>query len=232
MSESVTSGARGRLDRESIVAAVMELAKSEPQVSITYKRLGAALGVDPSAMYRHFRNKQELTLAALDRIAEMAVTHARSTAGDWIVRLESYLGRLAQLAVEYPSLVAESALLDPVGPGDVSADELLLELLAESGLRGEGLMRAYAAVSGFAVLQSAALAREEMLRDPQLPRGRVPWIRTFGGIDLRMYPNVDAHRDELLGIDAMTVFRAGAVAVIEAVERWSSEVGESAQLPK
>lgn len=223
MAESVRSGARGRLDRETIVLAVMELARSEPRTSITYKRLGAALAVDPSAMYRHFRNKQELTLAALDRIAEMAVTFARSSDGDWIARMEAYFARLAELAIEYPSLVAESALLDPVGPGDVSADELLLELLDEGGLHGEKLMRAYAAASGFAVLQSAALAREEMLKDPGLARGRVPWIRTFGGVDLRRYPNVDAHRDALLDIDAMAVYRAGAVAVIEAVQRWAGE---------
>ncbi len=54
------------LDRETIVAAACALADREGAAAITMRRLGGELGVDPTAVYRHFRSKQEL----LDAVAE------------------------------------------------------------------------------------------------------------------------------------------------------------------
>ncbi|WP_244301189.1 TetR/AcrR family transcriptional regulator [Leucobacter insecticola] len=153
---------RARLDQRMIVDALLELARDEPKLRPTFKRLGEALGVDATAMYRHFRNRDELIRAALDRLQSTAVECALAAEGSWRERLEAYLERAAELSLEFPSVAIEGAVLDPVGPGDVSADELILGLLSEGGLAGEALIRGYAAVSGFAVSQGAALAHEVM----------------------------------------------------------------------
>ena len=49
-----------RLDRESILDAVERIVGSEGLSKLTMRRIGAELGVDPTAVYRHFRNKEEL----------------------------------------------------------------------------------------------------------------------------------------------------------------------------
>ncbi|QZY50665.1 TetR/AcrR family transcriptional regulator [Leucobacter tenebrionis] len=209
---------RVRLDQRTIVDAMLQLARDEPHTRITFKRLGEALGVDATAMYRHFRNKDELTRAALDRITGWATDTGRESSGTWRERLEAHLMRTAELALEYPSIGAEGAVIDPVGPGDTSAVEFMLEMLAESGLRDEALLQAYAAVSGFTLSQSAALAHD-VLRNPEAARdGSEPWISTFGSINLSEYPLVNRHRDALLAMDGMTVFRAGIAAILDAVE--------------
>lgn len=210
---------RARLDQRVIVDALLELARSEPGARPTFKRLGTALGVDATAMYRHFRNKDELTRAALDRLAATAVEHARAAEGSWRDRLEAYLMRSAELSLEYPSVAIDGAVLDPVGPGDVSADELILSLLSEGGLDGPALINAYAAISGFAISQSAALAHEVMRNGDAARDGSTPWISTFGAVDLTGYPLVREHRDALLTIDGITVYRAGITAIIDSVER-------------
>ena len=214
-----SSPRRPRLDQRVIVDALLELARTEPGTRPTFKRLGVALGVDATAMYRHFRNKDELTRAALDRLAATAVEHARAAEGSWRDRLESYLMRSAELSLEYPSVAIEGAVLDPAGPGDVSADELILSLLAEGGLDGPSLINAYAAVSGFAVSQSAALAHEVMRNGDAARDGSTPWISTFGAVDLTAYPLVREHREALLAIDGITVYRAGITAILDSVER-------------
>lgn len=59
-------GRRAILSRESIVATGMKIVEPEGPGALTLKRLGAALGVDSTALYRHFRNKDELLSALGD----------------------------------------------------------------------------------------------------------------------------------------------------------------------
>jgi AcrR family transcriptional regulator len=56
------------LDGETIVAAACALADREGASAVTMRRLGAELGVDPTAVYRHFRSKQELLDAMADHL--------------------------------------------------------------------------------------------------------------------------------------------------------------------
>ncbi|MFT4232585.1 MAG: TetR family transcriptional regulator [Leucobacter sp.] len=217
---SVTGAAkRGRLDRRTIVDAMLELARTEPHTRITFKRLGEALGVDATAMYRHFRNKDELTRAALDRILSMSLPESTTAGGTWRERLEAHLIRTAELSLEYPSIGAEGAVIDPAGPGDTAAVEFILEMLSEGGLEGDELIRAYAAVSGFALSQSAALAQDVLAQRGAARDGSIPWIGSFGGVDLAEFPLVSRYRDELLAIDGMAVYRAGIAAILDSVAR-------------
>lgn len=218
MGEAARSG-RARLDRQVIVDALLELARTEPQTRITFKRLGVALGVDATAMYRHFRNKDELTRAALDVLQARATEDAAASSGSWRERLEHYFVRLAELSLEHPSIGAEGAVLDPVGPGDVAADNFILGELVSGGLEGQPLIDAYAAISGFSLAQGAALAQEVLVRGDAAREGAIPWISTFGAVDLAAFPHVAAHRDALLAIDGMTVYRAGTAAILDSIER-------------
>jgi AcrR family transcriptional regulator len=49
-----------RLDRELILAAAERIVGSEGLSALTMRRIGAELGADPTAVYRHFRNKEAL----------------------------------------------------------------------------------------------------------------------------------------------------------------------------
>ena len=59
---------RGRLDRERILDAAQEIVEREGVAKLTMRRIGAAIGADPTAVYRHFRDKHELLVQLADRL--------------------------------------------------------------------------------------------------------------------------------------------------------------------
>ena len=65
---------RTSLSRELILRAALDIVDSDQVRELTMSRLGRALGADPSAVYRHFRNKDELLLAMADAMLEEVAT--------------------------------------------------------------------------------------------------------------------------------------------------------------
>lgn len=59
---------RQRLDREKILDTAREIADRDGLQALTLRRLGRELGVDSTAMYRHFRNKADLLSAMIDQV--------------------------------------------------------------------------------------------------------------------------------------------------------------------
>jgi AcrR family transcriptional regulator len=65
---SLDQPARGRLDRERILDAAQAIAERDGVPKLTMRRIGAELGADPTAIYRHFRDKKELLIQLADRL--------------------------------------------------------------------------------------------------------------------------------------------------------------------
>jgi AcrR family transcriptional regulator len=57
-----------RLDRGRILEAAERIVGSEGVPALTMRRIGAELGVDPTAIYRHFRNKEALLTCLAERL--------------------------------------------------------------------------------------------------------------------------------------------------------------------
>lgn len=64
---------RVSLSRELILEAAFRIVDADGGNDVTMSRLGAELGADPSAVYRHFRNKDELLLAMADVMLEESI---------------------------------------------------------------------------------------------------------------------------------------------------------------
>jgi AcrR family transcriptional regulator len=66
---SVEMGSRNvRLDRAGILDAAERIVGSEGLSALTMRRIGSELGADPTAVYRHFRNKEALLTCLADRM--------------------------------------------------------------------------------------------------------------------------------------------------------------------
>jgi len=77
----VSTGTHARHDRESVVDAALRILDEWGLSELTMRRLGAALEVQPSALYHHFPNKQALLAAVADRIQDAARTSPSPESG-------------------------------------------------------------------------------------------------------------------------------------------------------
>lgn len=121
-----------RLDRERILDAAAEIVGNEGLPALTMRRIGAELGADPTAVYRHFRNKQEILTQLANRLfatkAELdpdAPWQDRLRAHTWhaLLRYRNHLDLGLLLAGQSDDL-----------PSLVDVREQSLELLVDAGL--------------------------------------------------------------------------------------------------
>jgi len=91
----VKNGKRTTLSRDRIVATAVALADAEGLESVSMRRLGTELRVDPMAVYNHIANKDELLDAMADHV--VAKIEVISGGGDWRPALRAQVLRAREV---------------------------------------------------------------------------------------------------------------------------------------
>jgi AcrR family transcriptional regulator len=105
---------RGTLSRPVLLDGAREIIDIGGVNALSMRALGARLGVDPTAIYRHFQNKNDLLDALAD---EMIRGHEPLPAtGDPLLDLRENLRQLRRQLLRYPTL-APSVMRHPPGTG-------------------------------------------------------------------------------------------------------------------
>ena len=76
-----------RLDRETIIEAGLRIAAKPGTTTVTVRELGTMLGTDPTAIYRHFRNKESLMQALLDHLLAIGLDSVTAPREQWRERV-------------------------------------------------------------------------------------------------------------------------------------------------
>ena len=148
------SVARPQLDQDVIVAAAIDLAGAgEP---ITFRALGTALGADPTAVYRHFRDKEELMKAVVDRLIVSMNEQVDETAS-WRDQLRDGAALTIDIFSDHPYVGVEASAIATGGPGELGAINWILTQFGRAGLGKEQAVRFYAAYSSYVLAAAAAL---------------------------------------------------------------------------
>jgi len=172
------------LSRERIVAAALALVDREGAGALSMRRLGAALGVDPMAVYHHLPSKEAL----LDAIVEAVMAEidlSRDRAADppverIMVAARAYRDVLLAHGNALPILLSRG----PATPVAMRPVELLLGILRSAGLP-PGLALAGMNAIAAAVRGAAGMAAGPSERDPgrmeamaeAFPAGEFPYLR-------------------------------------------------------
>jgi AcrR family transcriptional regulator len=120
------------LSRELIAEAALRLTLDQPRASLTLARLGAELGADPTAIYRHFRNRDELLLHLVDRLFVESLEGFEPSPA-WQGSLTELAERSRQALLRRPALAADAAWRFTGGPGERAAVTLLHSILCDAG---------------------------------------------------------------------------------------------------
>lgn len=155
---------RPPLSREAIADTAMRLSASEPTTAITLVRLGRELGADPTALYRHFRNRDELMRALADRVLG-EVVGAWLSCGEWRADLRSAGRLLRGTMLRRPALAAELGTLFTGGPHERRGFALLAAVFEAAGFERADVpmrVRVFAElVLSHVVISASLLARPQ-----------------------------------------------------------------------
>lgn len=215
-------GTRTRLTREAILDAGLELAMRVGATSVSVRDLGSQLGTDPTAIYRHFRNKDELMQALLDELNARSVAAVSAPLEDW-------RGRLRELAIatldeyaRHPAVAVEAVVLTTHGPGERDAIELMLDAFSRAGLSDEEIVRHYALLASHVLSVAAGIARSRGEHSLDALESS-PWFEGPVLTDPRTHPLITKFGPRIAGLGDRELFILGVDAVIESAERISAE---------
>ncbi|MCX4722344.1 TetR/AcrR family transcriptional regulator [Streptomyces sp. NPDC090052] len=128
---------RAALTRESILEAALHVCSPEGGAVLTFNRLGKELGADPTAVYRHFRDKDELVLALSEVLVRESEELAAADAPgreDWRGWLTATARALRTVYLRRPVLAVLAAGRTTAGPAETESVEEIIGVLHQAGL--------------------------------------------------------------------------------------------------
>lgn len=195
----------------------MRLVEREGPQALTLRRLGEVLGVDATALYRHFRNKEELLSAIGDRTLEGRVVDP-GDAVDWREGVRDLCLRLRAAYLAQPAAADVVRAGPPRQGNELLLTEVLLRLLHRAGFSETGAGEAYHSLIGL-TLGSAAIDAP-VSRRPAAEREALyaRWRREYAAVDAERYPTTVAHADALWPGDAAHRFEIALDTMLDGLQ--------------
>ena len=124
-----------RYHRTDVVAQAIVVLDTYGLGDLTMRRLGAELGIQPSALYHHFANKQTLLAAVADEILARGRRGERPEA--WDERVVGVCGELRDAMLAYRDGAEVVATVHAFGLGAAAPYDEIVAALGEAGLEAE-----------------------------------------------------------------------------------------------
>ena len=179
------------LSEELIVEAALRVLRYHGAAGLTVRRLGLALGADPTALYRYFRGIEDVVLAITDELLRR-VAEGWEPTGQWRDDMRELGLRVHRVYLEYPQAGVLAASRVTGGAHEIQIIETVLGLLRSAGFPEREAVDVYHAfidqMLGFAALDAAfeALPAEHRERDDEA------WRHTYAQLPAETHPNIAA----------------------------------------
>jgi AcrR family transcriptional regulator len=177
---------RPALNHEYLAAAALALIDAEGLRKFSMRRLGAVLGVDPMAAYRHFEDQEAL----FDGIAEVLFAEIDVDAlpwdAPWPELAAQYCRRLRHVLLQHPHAVAVFATRPVRSPASIDMGVQAMTKLHDAGLPSATALRILRCLREFTVghalsVSTLQLGAQRRSRKPN--RGSVQYNRLAQAAD-------------------------------------------------
>jgi AcrR family transcriptional regulator len=175
-----------RLTPDIIVSAAIEVISKHGYEQFSVRKLGQALDADPTAIYRHFRSRDELLRAIGDRclvgvVDDLPVTSWRDCIRELCIRI-----RAANLA--QPALATLVRGAPPRHDNELRITETILARLSDAGFEGDVAAQAYHALIELTI-GSAAIDSTVAL-ETSTGRAQIydEWRADYAALDATVFP--------------------------------------------
>ena len=207
------------LNRDVIARAGFAVAARADARALRIREIGTELSADPTAIYRHYRSRDELVFDLIDRVALAALTRSESLEGSWRDRLAATSRLIVEELERYPAVALAAARDRPTGPHELRLADRVLAAVLESGVPVSRGVRLYSALIAFLV-SSAAQFAEERVAATTAKEGRVPhaWVVADPVLPPTDIPTLTEHWPAVAAISSRDAFSAGVDALLDAIE--------------
>ena len=193
MAEQGTTTARRRvtLTREAIVEAAIRLCSPEGGGVLTFSRLGRELGADPTAVYRHFRDKDELILAMTTVMVEEAVALASVEAlgpDRWRESLAASARAVRAVYLERPALAVLAAIRTTASDAETASVEQIIGVLHGAGLPVVEAAECYRMLLDLTLAMTQASAAFLVLDEESQAKDDAAWSVQYGLLPEARFP--------------------------------------------
>lgn len=212
------------LQRTDVIGAATDYIDERGVDALSMRRLGAKLGVEAMALYRHVPGRAQLLAAVVDQLFDELFDTKLMTmkATSWEAYLQHVAHALRNLALEHPRifpLVAErppeARWLRPPLRNAKWVDHFLVSL-ADFGFSDDHAVAAYKAFTSF-------LLGDLLLEAKTLAEGQEMIVSTDSGEigDLQEYPAIERLHDKLTTDESEREFADGLDDLIERISSMS-----------
>ncbi|MFF2780889.1 TetR/AcrR family transcriptional regulator [Streptomyces sp. NPDC058052] len=179
------------LSERHIVETALRMLREHGSAGLTARRLGAALGADPSTIYRYFAGLDGLTRAIGEELMGRALDSWSAT-GTWRADLRSLGLAIHASYLAHPQAALLTASRVTGRPREIEVDETILGILRGAGFgdaEAVGLYHAFIDLAlAFASLDAGALAIKEEARQAD----ESMWTSTYARLPSETHPHIAA----------------------------------------
>jgi AcrR family transcriptional regulator len=215
---------RPPLDRERILAAAESIVAREGVGKLTMRRIGAELGADPTAVYRHFRNKDELLNQLADRM--FGTLPEIDPDLDWREQLKVDLRHGLNRYRTHPDLAALLATQPVDTPNLQAIAEHILTVLADQGVAPRDAAFIFQLIETHVVGAGLYYGLIEHTHDPRV-NDPAAMRRAYALLPADRYPQCVAMAPHMFP-DLDAAFDFGTDLIIDAIDRLATTTTDGA----
>ncbi len=180
---TLSTPARAPLTRSRIAQAALAVLDRDGLDALSMRRLGAELGVEGMAIYRHFPNKAAVLAGVVEvLLAELVIPPPSDVA--WQLVFKDVSRAYRALLLGHPSAIPLLATLPLTDPAAARAAGAVMALLRAAGFDAQSALKTLATITSYVV----GVAQWEVGTAPYRAEGR----------DVTLPPDADPYLVELL----------------------------------
>jgi len=209
---------RDTLNRAVIVEAGIAIAQRDGLEGLTFQALGNELGAHATAVYRHFRDKDEFLLEVIDTLRDRSYGDTLVSTGDWREDLRAIATSIRQHYLRYAPFAQEMSVRSTHRKAEFGNVEFALDALHRAGLSSEDAVL-YMRLFGNYVRAMSSFEAAVTCLDPELrAKDRVQMQVGSLALEPEQFPNLVQAASSLLAFDDPRVFDVGLEAILDAIQ--------------
>jgi len=209
---------RDTLNRAVIIDAGIAIAERDGLEGLTFQALGNELGAHATAVYRHFRDKDEFLLEVIDTLRDRSYGDTLVSTGDWRQDLRTIAASIRQHYLRYAPFAHEMSVRSTHRKAEFGNVEFALDALRRAGLSADDAVL-YMRVFGNYVRAMSSFEAAVTSLDPELrAKDRVQMQVGSLALEPDQFPNLVHAASSLLAFDDPRVFDVGLEGILDAIE--------------